>query len=131
LQLATLGRFLALTPRGDAAALSRVAAACVRGLDPLRAPPDPDELARRRKSNLSPRQEDMLQRWGYPHVMEDFRFHMTLTGRLPKSEVAHWSAMAQQHLPDLPAPFVIDQIALCGERADGRFELIRRYALKG
>lgn len=131
LTLTTLGGFLALTPRGDVTALRCVADACVRELDPFRTPAGEDELARRRKAGLSPRQEALLTEWGYPYVMEEFRYHMTLSGRLPKEDLAMWVETVQRHLPDLPAPFVVDQIALCGERRDGRFEVIHRYALSG
>lgn len=129
LELTALGRFLALMPHGDTGPLNALAAACVRGLDRFRAPLSADELARRRKARLSDRQDALLRQWGYPYVLEQFRFHLTLTGPLPKPEIAAWTATARQQLPDLPAPFTIDQIALCGERADGRFELVRRYAL--
>ena len=131
LDLTALGRFLALTPRGDADALQRVAETCVRDLDTFRAPASEAELERRRKAGLSPRQEVLLAQWGYPYVMEEFRFHMTLTCRLPKDRIDGWAGIAQRHLPALPTPFVIDQVALCGERADGRFELIHRYTLAG
>ncbi len=41
------------------------------------------ELQRRRAANLTPRQEFLLMHWGYPYVLDEFRFHMTLTRRLP------------------------------------------------
>lgn len=131
LDLTALGGFLALTPRGDVAALRDIANACVRELDPFRAPAPESELTRRRKAGLSPRQEALLVEWGYPYVMDEFRFHMTLSGRLPKEELAIWGEAVRRHMPDMPEPFVVDQIALCGEREDGRFELIHRYALSG
>ncbi|KIC41600.1 phosphonate metabolism protein [Ruegeria sp. ANG-R] len=131
LTLTTLGRFLALTPTGDVEGLRGVAAACVRDLDAFRAPPNEAELVRRRSARLSPRQDALLTEWGYPYVMDEFRFHMTLTGRLPKGDIPAWTEAVQYHLPSLPEPFVMDQIALCGERADGRFELLHRYALIG
>ncbi len=131
LTLTALGRFLALTPVGDTSGIARVAATCVEALDVFRAPPDEAELERRRKARLSDRQEALLQRWGYPYVMEEFRFHMTLTGRLSVEEIDHWSDIARAHLPPLPSPFVMDEVALVGERQDGRFELIQRYALAG
>ena len=76
-------------------------------------------------------QEALLQRWGYPYVMEEFRFHLTLTGRLPVDKITHWTDTARAHLPPLPAPFVMDVVALVAEREDGRFELIQRYTLAG
>lgn len=131
LELTTLGRFLALTPHGDTRGVQRLAEACVRGLDGFRAPATPAELARRRQAGLTPHQEALLMQWGYPYVMEEFRFHLTLSGRLPTAALAVWADVARQSLPDLPAPFVLDQIALCGERSDGHFELIHRYTLTG
>ena len=127
--LTTLGGFLALTPQCDARGLRRVADACVRDLDPFRAPAGDAELTRRRATGLSDKQEALLTQWGYPYVMEEFRFHLTLSGRLSAADIAHWLAIVEQHLPPMEAPFPIDQIALCGERPDSRFELIQRYAL--
>ena len=50
--------------------------------DEFRRPADEAELARRRANGLSPRQEELLKRWGYPYVLEEWRFHLTLTGRI-------------------------------------------------
>lgn len=129
LRLARLGNFLALVPEGDQSGIARVAAACVTELDAFRAPAGEAELARRRKAGLSARQEELLRQWGYPYVLEEFRFHLTLSGRLEGD--TDWEAIAAAHLPPLPAPFEMSEVALTGERADGRFELIQRYALTG
>lgn len=131
LKLTHLGRFLALTPFGTLDGLQRIAEACVRDLDGFRAPAGEAELTRRRKAGLSARQEALLVKWGYPYVFEEFRFHLTLSGRLPDGALDAWTQTLQGHLPELPTPLVIDQIALCGERQDGRFELIHRYTLTG
>jgi putative phosphonate metabolism protein len=131
LQLSQLGAFLALTPHGDLGGLRRVAEACVRDLDAFRAPATEAELARRRKAGLTERQEALLTQWGYPYVFEEFRLHLTLSGRLSEEEAAAWATTTQAQLPSLPAPFALDQIALCGEREDGRFELLHRYTLSG
>lgn len=131
LELTTIGRFLALTPYGDMGSLRRVAGACVRELDGFRAAASNAELARRRKAGLSARQDALLIEWGYPYVMEEFRFHLTLSGRLAEDAISRWVATVTNYLPELPAPFTLDQIALCGAREDGRFEMLHRYALAG
>jgi putative phosphonate metabolism protein len=131
LALRTLGGFLALAPTGDTQALQRIADACVCDLDGFRAPASDTELARRRAAGLSARQEALLAQWGYPYVLDEFQFHLTLSGRLAQADISVWAERVQQHLPDLPAPFRVNQIALCGERADGRFEMIHRYTLAG
>ncbi|MFW2544834.1 DUF1045 domain-containing protein [Primorskyibacter sp. 2E107] len=131
LALTRLGRFFALTPVGDVSGISRVAAACVTELDAFRAPASAEELARRRKAHLSDRQDALLTAWGYPYVLDQFRFHLTLTGKVPKPQLDAVQAEIQTHLPDLPAPFELADICLCGERGDGRFELLHRYPLCG
>ena len=124
LDLTRLGRFLALTVRGDAAPMSDLAAACVTQLDGFRKPASASALDARKTPRMDAAQIALLERWGYPYVMEFFRFHMTLTARLPKAACARWEAHLRAHLPELPCPFTISAISLVGERADGRFELV-------
>ncbi|MES0825846.1 DUF1045 domain-containing protein [Ruegeria sp. SCP11] len=132
LEIARLGRFLALRPRGDETALNALAAACVRNLDSFRAPASQAELDRRRANGLSAEQDANLVQWGYPYVMESFRFHITLSGKLDKPTLAIvQDALETQLMPLLPTPFRISDLALMGEAEDGRFHLIHRYALSG
>ncbi|MEL6641308.1 MAG: DUF1045 domain-containing protein [Pseudomonadota bacterium] len=131
LELRRLGQFLALTPTGETRDIGRIAAACVTNLDQFRAPPSEAELARRRAAGLTSRQDTLLMRWGYPYVMEEFRFHLTLTGKLGDANVGQWANAAAGLLPTLPRPFTLDTIALVGERKDGGFQLIQRYHLTG
>ncbi len=132
LTLNRIGSFLALTTKGDQAPLAALAGAVVKGLDTFRAAPSDDELARRRQSRLSPRQEALLTQWGYPYVMEEFRFHITLTGRLAKGEAAQVQTALAPHLaPLLPVPFKVPDLTLVGEDEDGMFHEIQRFALSG
>ena len=67
--------------------LDRLAAVCIAELNRFRAPPSTGEnLTRRRRAALRPGKKTLLQRWGYPYVMEEFPVHMTLTGRLDDQE---------------------------------------------
>jgi len=128
LKLALLDRFLALVPRGPCAALHRLAVRAVRELDGFRAPPSAVELARRRSAGLGTRQERHLEDWGYPYVFEDFRFHMTLTERLPPAEVERFEAVAEEHFASvLGAPVLIDGLTLFEEPAVGAAFLAVRH----
>lgn len=130
LSVARLGPFLALRPDGDVAALSDLAATCVEALDAFRAPPPQSELDRRRAAKLSDRQEALLQKWGYPYVMDEFRFHVTLSGRLSPEALTRTKDWLDAHLqPLLPQPFVFRDLALVGEGPEGRFHQIQRYTL--
>lgn len=135
LELSRLGSFLALTPQGSKAqlsALGALASESVQGLDAFRAPAPQSELDRRRKSGLSARQESYLQQWGYPYVMEDFRFHLTLSGRLSAIDApAVEEALRPLVTPVMPEPFRIESLCLCGEDAEGRFHLVKRLPLGG
>ncbi|MDZ4095833.1 MAG: DUF1045 domain-containing protein [Paracoccaceae bacterium] len=132
LALTRLGGFLALTPLGDVAALAALSAAVVQGLEAWRAPLTPAEIARRRPERLTPRQRALLDLWGYPYVMEEFRFHLTLTDDLPEAEAAVTARILAAHLtPALPAPFAVRSICLFGETAEGLFHLLHRYPLSG
>jgi putative phosphonate metabolism protein len=132
LRLARLGGFLALVPEDDAGPIGRLAAQVVEALDPFRAPPDAAEIARRNPDRLTVRQRGHLARWGYPFVMEDFFFHITLTGDLPEAEAAAvQAALAPVIGPLLPRPLAVDSLCLFGEGAGGRFHLMHRYTLSG
>ncbi|WP_426033902.1 DUF1045 domain-containing protein [Cypionkella sp. TWP1-2-1b2] len=129
LQMVNLEGFLALTPLGDTTALQTFAAEVVRALDPYRAALTPAETARRRPDRLAPRQRDLLATYGYPYVMEQFQFHLTLSGPLDEAETAVTKAAANHFAGLIPAPFQIRDLCLCGEDAMGRFHLLHRYAL--
>lgn len=131
LTLSRIGSFIALTIDGDQTPLAHLAGQAVRDLDAFRAPPSESELARRRKSNLSPRQEELLAQWGYPYVMDEFRFHITLSGRLGCDAEAVVDALTPHITPLLPRPFVVDSLTLVGEDDDGMFHEIHRHTLTG
>lgn len=122
--------FLALVPQGDTGALGALAAQVVTRLEPFRAALTEAEIARRRPERLSPRQRELLALYGYPHVLEQFQFHLTLSGRLDPGQQATLRPLAEAHFtPHLPQPFRLQELCLFGEAQDGRFHLIHRYPL--
>lgn len=132
LALQRIKGFLALTPTGDESDLIRLGAEVVSRSDHLRAPLTEGEIAKRRPERLSPRQRQLLDIWGYPYVMEEFQFHLTLSDDLPEAVAdAVAPVLADWLAPVLPRPFVIDNLCLMGEDAAGRFHLVSRHALTG
>ncbi len=131
LELAPLGRFLALVPCGDAAGINRLAAKVVEDLDRFRAALPDAERARRRTDRLSPAQAANLNKWGYPYVKDEFRFHMTLTGRLERNQIEAVHRHLSRNLPAISAPFIVDALSLVGEDGGGCFHLIKRHRLSG
>jgi putative phosphonate metabolism protein len=81
-EVALISGFVAVVPRRPSDAVAALADECTTMLDPFRAPMSARERARRVAANLSQSQMHNLERWGYPYLFRDFRFHMTLTGKL-------------------------------------------------
>ena len=127
----SISGFIAVMPAEPCAELERLAADCVREFDSFRAPLTPEDKARRKPSALTPRQSEHLDRWGYPYVMQDFRFHMTLTGRLDAARRAPIVAMLRGRFSELGlASLAIDQLALFRQDdADSRFRILKQFVL--
>lgn len=132
LDLMNLDGFLALVPRGGDSEIRALAAEVVAATNSLRAPLNDAEIARRRPESLTARQKALLNIYGYPYVLEEFQFHLTLTGRLPELQSKAVAAVLDlQFAPVLPKPFVVEDLSLFGEDMVGRFHLLHRYALRG
>lgn len=129
LQIAALGPFLALVPSGATAALYALADRTVAEFDDFRAPAKPEELARRRAAGLTSAQEGHLQRWGYPYVFDQFRYHMTLTGALGEVERGVLQSWLTAHFAAAIAAPVPLELGLFGAAAGTVFRLLRRYPL--
>lgn len=86
LQPRFLGCFAALTLEQQPAALSELAQSLVEGFEPFRQPLSASDMQRRKSQPLSTRQLQLLDRFGYPYVAEEFRFHMTLSGAITEQD---------------------------------------------
>ena len=81
-ELATIGKFIALTPIKSSGALENLAGQCVRVFESFRVPPSAETMAHYMRNKLTVHQTQMLEHWGYPYVMEEFRLHISLTDRI-------------------------------------------------
>ena len=131
LALTALKGFLALCPRTPSPTLNALAARCTTELDPFRAPLTDDDRARRKPATLTEVQRELLERWGYPYVLGEFRFHITLTGRLTAQDRARVEpVLGVSVMPYCSSPFSVTGISLFGDPGGGApFELVQRYAL--
>jgi len=134
LKAAALGSFLALRPSAPCPALEALAADCVMRFDRFRAPLSEGELAKRRKSPLTDRQEQYLQAWGYPYVLEEFRLHFTLTGTI-RDEVeraALLQYLAAETAPLTKKDYAAEEICLFVQpQPDEAFRIAGRYRFTG
>jgi hypothetical protein len=129
-EIKTLGRFLALTPTTSSPQITDLAAEVVRQMDPFRAALSADDIARRRKTRLTPEQDALMLQWGYPFVFDHFKFHMTLTGPLPddlRPDVAHQAR--ERFAPYLGSCATLDSLSVMGEDENGRFHVVETISL--
>ena len=127
LRVERLGRFVALVLAQPISALHDLADDCVRAFEVFRAPLDTADLARRRSSPLSDRQQRHLATFGYPHVFEDFRFHMTLTGNLEVAEADRAACLLGRLHAPIDRPVLVDAITILRQdHRDGQFRILER-----
>ena len=128
-----IGAFLALTTEPQPQAVTDFAATVVTAFEPFRAPLTAEDQARRLAAPLTARQTELVELYGYPFVLEQFQFHMTLTDRLPparqaavRTEADAWFAAA------LAAPIQLDRLVLFREaQAGAPFERLDEFDLSG
>jgi putative phosphonate metabolism protein len=127
----SISDFIAVIPAEPVSELQQLAADCARDFDEFRAALTVEDRARRRPEKLSERQRNYLDRWGYPYVMEEFRFHMTLTGRLGAERRGPIVEMLRGRFAALKLDtLAIDRVALFKQDdAKARFRIIGEWAL--
>lgn len=138
LEVSTLRGFIALRPavRIDAShPLRRLSDACVVELDGLRRPPTAEDLARREQSmDFDAAQRANIAAYGYAFVLDQWRFHMTLSDSFPAHGLAtrdHMLAEARRHFADaLAVPLRCTGVSVFIEPSPGSpFELLQRLPL--
>lgn len=132
LELSTDWGFVALRPRHQPPALMALEQAVVTRLDDLRTALTAEERDRRRPEALPDKARQHLDHWGYPFVLELFRYHLTLSNGLPAVQAGKLRQALQPALAPLIAlAMPVTSVALMGEDATGRFHMIRDIALRG
>ena len=106
-----LSGFAALVFAVQPTKVHQLANQCVEQLEAFRAPLTPEDIQRRKPDTLSETQQYYLKEYGYPFVLSEFRFHMTLTGSLHSAEHAHYFAWLDAlYRQCVPSPPVLDRL---------------------
>ncbi|MEK1929800.1 MAG: DUF1045 domain-containing protein, partial [Pararhizobium sp.] len=113
LEVARIGRCFGLMPQVPSTAMHLLAANIVQEFDAFRAPLSEDEIERSDPDRLTAPQFSNLHRWGYPYVMDEYRFHMMLTGPVhPNLNIRFETALREFFGPLLNEPVKISSLAL-------------------
>jgi len=131
--IGSISGFIAVVSAHPPIGLLELATDCTTEFDSFRAPLTPEDRARRNPSRLTARQVDHLDRWGYPYVMGDFQFHMTLTSRLSAERQGAILQLLQERFAGINlSTFAVDRIALFRQdEAKSEFRIMAHHHLKG
>lgn len=128
----SISSFIAIVPDDPCPELQKLAEDCVIAFDSFRAPLTGPDRERRNVSALTHRQIKYLDRWGYPYVFEEFRFHMTLAGSLPAERLGPVTEVLRKRFAALELKSIsIDRLALLRQDdAASGFTLIHHWPLQ-
>lgn len=126
-----LNSFFCLRPKTVSNQLHSIANELVTQFDHFRLPAGQAELEKRRSSGLTRNQEQMLLKWGYPYVMEEYRFHLTLTGMIEKQfRQAVAQELSERFTSDILESVEFDRISLFLEDNCQPLHCIAHFPLK-
>ena len=131
LTLSRAGRFLVLRPVEATPAIEWLAAQCVAAFEDFAAPPSDIEREAYAGPKLSDYQRLLLESFGDPYVLSEYRFSITLTGPLDATHLERVSQALWPVLEEICAEGVtVDGLSLFGD-SGGRtpMRLIGRYHL--
>lgn len=128
LVLGQLGQFFALVPGSLCQPLQDFAWRVVKTFEPFRAPLSDHDIARRKPESLTEPERVNLLRWGYPYVNDEFRFHMTLTGRVPAERQAEMHYVLRERFAEHTGkPLDISGLAIFAEEERGAPFFVRSW----
>lgn len=133
LRLARLNGWRALVLDKPCQLIQALCDETVAGLDPLRAPLSDAEVERRLKNGqLSPREQALLHRWGYPYVFDAFQFHMTLSGPVPETEGQRLDRALVPLVDEFGRmPLLVEDVALFAQaNRESPFSMVQRFRFR-
>jgi hypothetical protein len=132
LVMTLINSFVVLVPAEDRPAISLLAAESLRTFHPFCAPLTASDRERRLRAGLSAAQVALMDRWGYPYVLDQFQFHMTLAGPVPEDQrPGIRDRLWQAYQEKASSVLEIDAISVLRQDEPGeRFRVLRRCRLR-
>src|SRR5690606_35058232 len=130
LELAIIGKFIALTPIRSSVALESMAAQCVRTLEGFRMPLSKEQMAYYLRNKLTVHQTQMLEHWGYPYVMEEVRFHISIAALIDNDDerTALLHTVQQMTVNVVNKPIIMRDLAVFYQPdRDQPMEVLKRF----
>jgi hypothetical protein len=130
LELGEVGFIISLMPESSSTALENLATMCVRAFDGFRLPLSEAEEHAYKRRRLTVHQRQMLEHWGYPYVMEEFDFHLSMTDYVhdDTERAAIMKAVEAATAPVLHKPLIMRELTVFRQKAaDAPMSIIARF----
>ena len=86
------------------------------------------EIKKRKPHKLTSNQKQMLFKWGYPYVFDEFKFHLTLTSKLNVVEIDDVFRSLQNILKQVNLNKIsFNNICIFGQKSDEKFYFVQRF----
>ena len=122
-----LGNFIGLIPTNNLK-VNAVSNKFVKELDYLRDELSESEIKKRKPHKLTSNQKQLLFKWGYPYVFNEFKFHLTLTSKLNNVEIDDVFKSLQNILKQVNLSKInFNNICIFGQKSDEKFYFIKRF----
>ena len=122
-----LGNFIGLIPTNNLK-INAVSNKFVEELDYLRDELSESEIKKRKPHKLTSNQKQMLFKWGYPYVFDEFKFHLTLTSKLNVVEIDEVFRSLQNILKQVNLNKIsFNNICIFGQKNDEKFYFVKRF----
>ncbi len=122
-----LGNFIGLIPTNNLK-VNAVSNKFVEELDYLRDELSESEIKKRKPHKLTSNQKQMLFKWGYPYVFDEFKFHLTLTSKLNVVEIDDVLRSLQNILKQVNLNKIsFNNICIFGQKSDEKFYFVQRF----
>jgi len=99
-------------PEQQPQALQQLANDCVKSFEKYRAPLSEEDLERRNLSSLTTRQQQYTERYGYPYILDDFNFHMTLSGQNDHNDESYLQWLVRLYESMVNEPPILDRLCI-------------------
>ena len=123
-------KFTFITSRKEIKSLINLENDLVKHLDTFRAELNKTEIKKRNPDSLTFKQNKYLKEWGYPFVLDQFKFHMTLMNQ-NNNKLSNKQKLELEKLIYKISNNLVEfnEISLLGENKKGYFEEIKRFKL--
>ena len=105
-------RYDALAFHDQPEALPQLASDCVTYFEPYRAPISQADIDRREPAKLTKVQCEYLEKYGYPYILDDFNFHMTLSGRNDHDDAVYLDWLKRLYQSMISQSPVLDRLCV-------------------